>query len=42
MIEEAKFAYSDIGKAFEKQKQLKINEKKNEGTCRAWKTTSQI
>ena len=42
VIEEAKFAYSDIGKAFEKQKQLKINEKKNKGTCRAWKTTSQI
>ena len=34
IIEQAKFTYSTLGKAFEKQKQLKIKEKKNESNSR--------
>ena len=35
IIEQAKFTYSPLGKAFEKQKQLKIKEKTNKSNSRS-------
>ena len=40
IIEQAKFTYSPLRKAFEKQKQLKIKEKKQVDALRALKTSN--